>query len=106
MSQHFTARRPMTANPLIDQPGRPPYVPRAFGRARSSAVEHLTFNQRVDGSIPSGLTKEIKDLREDLRSKFVAGLCRGSHFAKRLRQYAAALSRAGGGPHRKPSLKL
>jgi hypothetical protein len=26
-------------------------------RARSSAVEHLTFNQRVDGSIPSGLTK-------------------------------------------------
>ncbi len=24
--------------------------------ARSSAVEHLTFNQRVDGSIPSGLT--------------------------------------------------
>ncbi len=25
--------------------------------ARSSAVEHLTFNQRVEGSIPSGLTK-------------------------------------------------
>ena len=25
-------------------------------RARSSAAEHLTFNQRVDGSIPSGLT--------------------------------------------------
>jgi hypothetical protein len=25
-------------------------------RARSSGVEHLTFNQRVDGSIPSGLT--------------------------------------------------
>lgn len=24
--------------------------------ARSSAAEHLTFNQRVDGSIPSGLT--------------------------------------------------
>jgi hypothetical protein len=24
--------------------------------ARSSAVEHLTFNQGVDGSIPSGLT--------------------------------------------------
>jgi hypothetical protein len=24
--------------------------------ARSSVVEHLTFNQRVDGSIPSGLT--------------------------------------------------
>ena len=25
-------------------------------RARSSAVEHLTFNQRVSGSIPDGLT--------------------------------------------------
>src|SRR5689334_8395086 len=25
-------------------------------RARSSAVEHLTFNQEVEGSIPSGLT--------------------------------------------------
>ena len=33
------------------------YGPGAFGRARSSAAEHLTFNQRVDGSIPSGLTK-------------------------------------------------
>ena len=33
---------------------------RAFGRARSSAAEHLTFNQRVDGSIPSGLTNVIK----------------------------------------------
>jgi hypothetical protein len=32
------------------------YGPPDFG-ARSSAVEHLTFNQRVDGSIPSGLTK-------------------------------------------------
>lgn len=32
-------------------------VSRHLGRARSSAVEHLTFNQRVDGSIPSGLTK-------------------------------------------------
>ncbi len=28
--------------------------------ARSSAVEHLTFNQRVDGSIPSGLTNYIE----------------------------------------------
>ena len=32
-----------------------PYLP-AF-RARSSAVEHLTFNQVVVGSIPTGLTK-------------------------------------------------
>jgi hypothetical protein len=25
-------------------------------------VEHLTFNQGVDGSIPSGLTNEFNDL--------------------------------------------
>ncbi len=31
--------------------------------ARSSAVEHLTFNQRVDGSIPSGLTTSLRDRR-------------------------------------------
>ena len=30
--------------------------------ARSSAVEHLTFNQRVVGSIPTGLTKENNSL--------------------------------------------
>src|SRR3569833_962553 len=35
-----------------------PYGPRPF-RARSSAAEHLTFYQRVDGSIPSGLAKEL-----------------------------------------------
>jgi hypothetical protein len=29
----------------------------AFGGAHSSAVEHLTFNQRVVGSNPAGLTK-------------------------------------------------
>jgi hypothetical protein len=29
----------------------------ALERARSSAVEHLTFNQVVVGSIPTGLTK-------------------------------------------------
>lgn len=27
-----------------------------FFRARSSVVEHVTFNHGVDGSIPSGLT--------------------------------------------------
>ena len=31
-------------------------------RARSSAVEHLTFNQVVVGSIPTGLTKIFRDL--------------------------------------------
>src|SRR5947209_19931540 len=30
--------------------------------ARSSAVEHLTFNQVVVGSIPTGLTNKIKYL--------------------------------------------
>ena len=30
--------------------------------ARSSVVEHLTFNQGVDGSIPSGLTIVFKGL--------------------------------------------
>ena len=30
-------------------------------RARSSAVEHLTFNQRVVGSIPTGLTTNINN---------------------------------------------
>ena len=30
--------------------------------ARSSAVEHLTFNQRVEGSIPSGLTNHFNEL--------------------------------------------
>ena len=29
-------------------------------RVRSSVVEHLTFNQGVDGSIPSGLTNVLK----------------------------------------------
>jgi hypothetical protein len=40
-------------------------------RARSSAVEHLTFNQVVVGSIPTGLTRLI--------SKRNSGLC-GSDF--------------------------
>jgi hypothetical protein len=31
--------------------------------ARSSAAEHLTFNQRADGSIPSGLTQRKKPNR-------------------------------------------
>ena len=45
--------------------------------ARSSAVEHLTFNQRVDGSIPSGLTNDFNkiDLAAalDLRSGLPTG---------------------------------
>ena len=34
----------------------------ALGGARSSVVEHLTFNQRVTGSIPVGLTKYFKGI--------------------------------------------
>ena len=33
-------------------------------RARSSAVEHLTFNQVVGGSTPPGLTNDFNDLLE------------------------------------------
>ena len=40
-------------SPLTPQGGA--HMVRPLG-ARSSVVEHLTFNQRVDGSIPSGLT--------------------------------------------------
>src|ERR1700750_3285317 len=32
-------------------------------RAHSSAVEHLTFNQRADGSTPSGLTTQPQSTR-------------------------------------------
>jgi hypothetical protein len=41
---------------FVDPRSDDPYGPAALARARSSGVEHLTFNQRVDGSIPSGLT--------------------------------------------------
>ena len=47
----------------------PPTMVRRHSRAqarlwaRSSAVEHLTFNQRVSGSNPDGLTNKIKDLK-------------------------------------------
>jgi hypothetical protein len=37
--------------------------------ARSSVVEHLTFNQGVDGSIPSGLTIIFKSLRSSLSTR-------------------------------------
>ena len=35
-------------------------------RARSSVVEHLTFNQRVAGSIPAGLTITSVDANSSL----------------------------------------
>jgi hypothetical protein len=45
---------------------RPPI--QAASWARSSVAEHLTFNQRVDGSIPSGLTSQINSLAQRLLS--------------------------------------
>jgi hypothetical protein len=44
-SSHPVLSLPKSENPSIQTP-----------RARSSAVEHLTFNQVVVGSIPTGLT--------------------------------------------------
>ena len=58
-------------------------------RARSSGVEHLTFNQRVDGSIPSGLTKKINGFEEFL-SRFRS--------RERLRANAWANGIGAGGP--------
>ena len=48
-------KRRLRAGAALTLWGSPPMVRRPLG-ARSSGVEHLTFNQRVDGSIPSGLT--------------------------------------------------
>ena len=74
-------------------PRRPPLFPkRRLGRlvaparfrkagdatkvwARSSAVEHLTFNQRVDGSIPSGLTTSLNYFNKIERLHDCAALC-------------------------------
>ena len=38
-----------------------------FEEPIAQPVEHLTFNQRVDGSNPSGLTNKIKDLDREQR---------------------------------------
>ena len=56
--------------PRLDPLRARPYVPASLGRARSSVVEHLTFNQRVDGSNPSGLTNENNGLAEMLSRLF------------------------------------
>jgi hypothetical protein len=40
----------------VDLPSRRSHMSLWTVRAHSSAVEHLTFNQRADGSTPSGLT--------------------------------------------------
>ena len=57
--------------------GGSPYGPPPFGRARSSGVEHLTFNQRVDGSIPSGLTNKFNYLAITFGNADWAGHHRG-----------------------------
>ncbi len=43
-----------------------------FG-AGSSGVEHLTFNQRVAGSIPARLTIVSRDWRISEKSKVISG---------------------------------
>ncbi len=66
----------------------PDYVPPANRRtssrpwARSSAVEHLTFNQRVSGSNPDGLTtSEISHLPHQFTSPILARSVElGSHW--------------------------
>ena len=45
----------------IDRPRHRPYTP--LGEPVAQMVEHLTFNQVVVGSSPTGLTIEIKRLR-------------------------------------------
>jgi hypothetical protein len=50
------------SNSPFDPFARGQYGPAASGGgARSSVVEHLTFNQRVAGSIPAGLTSRGKE---------------------------------------------
>ena len=46
---------------------------------RSSAVEHLTFNQEVPGSIPGAPTNEIKCLGDDRRLVVSARVSPGYH---------------------------
>lgn len=66
----------MARKSSIDPCGPPTYGPPALVGARSSAAEHLTFNQRVDGSIPSGLTKRNETTAELGRLAISAGFCR------------------------------
>ena len=54
-------------------------------RARSSGVEHLTFNQRVDGSIPSGLASNYNGLVDILGSLCGRSLPRVSAWAEGVR---------------------
>jgi hypothetical protein len=48
--------------PSLDRTAPRRLKARASARVRSSVVEHLTFNQGVDGSIPSGLTNHCRHL--------------------------------------------
>ena len=46
----------------VDRDFAAPYCPRRPGEPVAQSVEHLTFNQGVAGSIPAGLTREIKEI--------------------------------------------
>ena len=67
--------------PKVDPTLRPPYM--LASRARSSGVEHLTFNQRVVGSKPTGLASHLPG--ESLRPK-----CRPQPLPPGLCAWAAA----------------
>ena len=54
------------------------YVSRRFLKEPiAQPVEHLTFNQRVDGSNPSGLTNKIKNLNDMLIFESALGVTAG-----------------------------
>jgi hypothetical protein len=56
---------------IQSRPGFPPDdAARISGERVAQTVEHVTFNHGVLGSIPSALTKEIKDLGQTPRNDF------------------------------------
>ena len=60
--------------------------------ARSSAVEHLTFNQRVVGSNPAGLTNYFNELDPQLEMILHNGVSVGFHPRKETPSNAEAKS--------------
>ncbi len=47
-------------------------------RAPNSDIEHLTFNQRVVGSKPAGLTNQFKSLTQDFPATVDGGVLSGN----------------------------
>jgi hypothetical protein len=67
-SENGDMRHHLTLRPCL------PMFRATLVRARSSAVEHLTFNQRVDGSIPSGLTNMFDRIDRSFETRRVPGV--------------------------------